>query len=181
METKESPKGAVSGNNYVKHLGYPDTCNVTVREQKVQTDTADISASGERCWPFAPTFHSEGIECKGSAKVNADHSGTVTLARLKATTVTLTCSYSGTLVIDDLECDTVDIDCRYSSTIHIKRINAQTVNFNVIYASTLRFDEGKIHFAKGLVDYASTGRSRAKIDRDDVRAEHASTWDSQAG
>lgn len=182
MESKERPASGGAVNHYEKHLGYPDSCSVTYREENpVRCDSADISASGARCGLSAPTFIGGKFTCSADARVNADHSATVTLQRLEAQTVTLTCGYSATLVIDELVCEALEIDCRYSSTIHIKKLRAKTVSLNVIYSSTLRIDKGTIHFVKGLVDYASTGRSRAEIEESDVKVGHASTWDSQPG
>lgn len=169
-------------NDYVKHLGKPDTCNVTYIERNpVNCRTADISASGEGCWPSAPTFEGGKFVCESRAEVYAGYSGTVWIEELNAPIVTLTCTHSATLVIRRLiGVQKLEIICDYASTVHIiESLEATSVTFKVTYSSTLLLDRVDIDVVDGLLDYASHGRSRGRIGQPNVDVRHASTWDSQ--
>jgi hypothetical protein len=169
-------------NDYVKHLGKPDSCNVTyIEKHPVNCRTADISASGEGCWPSAPTFVGGNFVCEVGAEVYAGYSGTVKIEELNAPMVTLTCTHSATIIIRRLVgVEKLVINCDYASTVHIvESLEATNVTFNIIYSSRLLFDRVDIDVLHGLLDYASYGRSRGRIGDPNVEVRHASTWDSK--
>jgi hypothetical protein len=172
----------MSDFDYVKHLGKPDTCSVTYREKNpVTCRTADISASGEGCWPSAPTFIGGLFVCDSKADIYAGYSGTVDIEELRAPIVRLTCTHSATLRVRRLVgVQTLEILCDYASTVHIvESLQAANVTFKIIYSSKLLFDRVDIDNLKGLLDYASYGRSRGRIGLSNVDVRHSSTWDSQ--
>jgi hypothetical protein len=171
----------MSDFDYVKHLGKPDSCAATYNEQNpVVCRTADIRASGEGCWPSAPTFIGGSITADSHIEIYAGYSGTVQIDKLTAPAVTLTCTHSATMIIRKLSgVQKLEIHCDYASTIHIIDLQATDVQIYVSYSSKLLLDRVDVDKMSGLIDYASFGRSRGRIGQPDIQVRHASTWDSQ--
>lgn len=171
----------MSDFDYVKHLGKPDSCAATYREQNpVFSRTANITASGQGCWPSAPTFIGGPITADSQAVILSAFSGTVTIDELTAPEVKLTCTHSATMVIRRVfGVRKLEIICDHASTVHITDLQAANVEIDVNFASTLMLDRVDVDKMSGVIDRASTGRSRGRIGQPDVVARHMSTWDSQ--
>lgn len=134
--------------DYQKHLygGNTDIVN-----NPVDCLNADLSSS------HSGTLEFKKITCEKNAMINVDH--------------------SATLVIDTLVCASATINVSYSSRLHIGNLKCSgTVKIHDSYSSTLLIDKGEIDKTEGLVEYSSLGICYAKMKRDDVKVETASTW-----
>ncbi|MDX6694616.1 MAG: hypothetical protein QOF02_2219 [Blastocatellia bacterium] len=81
------------------------------------------------------------------------------------------------LTIDTLICENATINISYSSTVRIGELKCSgTVNIHDSYASTIVIDKGDTNVVTGLIEYSSLGKCFAKIKRDEVKVETASTW-----
>jgi hypothetical protein len=150
MSTEATNTGATAGGatDYKKYLygGNTDIVN-----NPVDCLNADLSSS------HSATLEFKKISCEKNVVINVDH--------------------SATLVIDTLECASATINVSYSSRLHIGDLKCSgNVNIHNSYSSTLLIDKGEIDRVEGLVEYSSLGKCYAKIKRDDVRVETASTW-----
>lgn len=173
----------MSDFDYVKHLGYPDSCSVTYKETNpVYCRTAHISASGKKCLVFVwPTFQGGLFVCDSRADIYAGHDGVVEIDEIQAPTVKLTCTHAARLEIRRLiGVTSLEINCDYASTVKIhESLQATSVTFNVSYSSTLIMGGVQIDKLNGRLNYSSYGRSRGTIKFPNVDVLNASRWDSQ--
>jgi hypothetical protein len=136
---------------YYKHIDNGTTFN----EGTVKCDQADIAATGSLL--SAPTYTAVAIECTASAVVLSTGSATV--------------------VIDKLTADTVKLTCHSSATLRIKYIKAKTITIDALDSANLRMESGECETIAGNVNNSSYSCFAGKITvKDDVTAEHASTW-----
>jgi hypothetical protein len=124
---------------------------------------ADVSSS------HSATLWVKELRCEENAVISVDHSATLTIGKLICKNGKLNVSYSSFLSIEYIDCsETLDIQDSYSSTIQISVLNVP-----------LPIGTGKIGTTTGLVQYSSLGTCYAKIGRDEVRTEFASTWTAE--
>jgi len=120
---------------------------------------------------------SNPVDCR-NADISSSHSATLKFAKLTCTeNIVVNVDHSATLVIDELTCDSATFNVSYASTLHIGELKCSgTVNIHDSYSSTVLIDNGNLDRAEGLIEFSSYGACFAKINRDDVRVETASTW-----
>jgi hypothetical protein len=122
---------------------------------------ADVSSS------HSATLNVAELRCEENAVISVDHSATLNIGKLICKNGKLNVSYASTLNIQFIDCSgTLDIQDSYSSTIRIA-------------TSVLPIGNGsRIGTTTGLVQYSSIAECSAGIERDEVRTEHASTWNA---
>jgi len=125
--------------------------NTDIVENPVECQNADVSST------HSATLRFKKLSCLGNAKISVDHSATLVISHLVCASAEINLSYASKLVIDNFEC-------------------TGTVKIYDGYSSTLQIDAGSIDKVTGKVEYSSTGICYAKIKRDEVSVEWASTW-----